>query len=87
LKHAGARTIHARVHFSEDGVSVSIEDDGCGFDPAKAPGQQEGHFGLQGMRERVKRLGGMLEIASQPNEGTRVTAQVPSRSFHIPVDA
>jgi signal transduction histidine kinase len=87
LKHASANSISARVRFNGDGVAVAIEDDGCGFDPVQAPGQKDGHFGLQGMRERVKRLGDTLEIESRVGTGTRVVAHVPSRAFNIPVDA
>jgi signal transduction histidine kinase len=87
LKHADAGSITARVQFAADGVTISVEDDGCGFDPVHAPGQKDGHFGLQGMRERVKRLGGTLEIKSSPGAGTRVNASVPKRAFNAAVDA
>jgi signal transduction histidine kinase len=39
---------------------------------------QEGHFGLQGMRERIKRLAGSFEIRSLPGKGTSILATVPS---------
>jgi signal transduction histidine kinase len=40
---------------------------------------REGHFGLMGMRERAKRVGGELTITSQPGAGTQVTLVVPAR--------
>jgi signal transduction histidine kinase len=69
------------VTFGSDGVTLRISDDGIGFVPAQAPGLSEGHFGLQGMRERVKRLGGTLKIQSEPGRGTGISAYVPSHAL------
>ncbi len=76
IKHSRAANIALTLLFSEETLTVRIEDDGCGFDPANRPGPREGHFGLQGMRERMKRLGGSLEISDLPEGGTRIEAQV-----------
>lgn len=81
LKHAGASTIAVQVTHHETGVMVSIRDDGKGFDPATVPDHHEGHFGLLGMRERAKRLGGTLEIVSTPGSGTRIEMQLPASDF------
>lgn len=51
-------------------LSISVRDDGSGFDPSTAPGIAEGHFGLQGIRERIARYGGALKIESAPGKGT-----------------
>jgi len=82
LKHAEPRTILIRLAFADETVKLTVEDDGCGFNPAGVAGPAEGHFGLQGMRERVKRLGGTLEVRSRPKEGSRliVTVPVPARA-------
>jgi signal transduction histidine kinase len=77
LKHASPRAIRVRLTFAADGWELQIADDGRGFDPAHCPGQGDGHFGLQGMRERVKRLGGELRIGSHPGGGTTIVARVP----------
>lgn len=53
-------------------IRFSVQDNGCGFDPAARPGQNDGHFGLDGIRERLNRLGGTLDIRSRPCEGTYV---------------
>jgi len=79
LKHAQAREIAIRLAFTEEGIRLAIEDDGLGFDLERAAGPKEGHFGLQGMRERIKRLGGTLEIHTAPRQGTRLSAQVPAQ--------
>jgi signal transduction histidine kinase len=55
-------------------LALTISDDGCGFVSAEAG--DERHFGLRGMRERALMLGGNLEIASQPGQGTTLTLQV-----------
>ena len=79
LKHASPRTIRICLKYMGDEVELEVADDGRGFDPKHCPGQYEGHFGLQGMRERVKRLGGELKVASAIGSGTIIVARVPSR--------
>lgn len=76
LKHARPAEIELQLGFSADSVVLIIRDDGIGFDLATADGPKDGHFGLQGMRERVKRLGGHLQIESTPGHGTTITAKV-----------
>ena len=44
-----------------------------GFDPESCPGEREGHFGLKGIKERVKHLGGTFAISSEPGIGTKAT--------------
>jgi len=78
FKHAAATTITLRLNFQPESLDLSIEDDGHGFLVSDAPGPQEGHFGLQGMRERVKRLGGRLTVYSTPGQGTIPTAHLRS---------
>lgn len=77
LKHASPRAIGVCLRFMNDQVELEVVDDGCGFDVAHCPDQREGHFGLQGMRERVKRLGGTIEIRSSAGRGTSIVARVP----------
>jgi signal transduction histidine kinase len=77
IKHGNPGTINVGVHYGPEQVTLDVKDDGNGFDPAAAPGLHEGHFGLQGMRERANRLDGRIEIESQPGGGTRITVRVP----------
>jgi signal transduction histidine kinase len=72
-KHAGAE--HVWVEIADDGetLSVCVRDDGSGF----ATAGRSGGFGLVGMRERVALVGGRLAIESKPDEGTRVSAELP----------
>lgn len=68
--HASARTLVLRLTIEGARLSLSVHDDGVGFDPG-AP-QPEGHFGLPGMRERARLAGGRLTIESAPEVGTAV---------------
>ena len=58
-----------------DGLSVSVQDNGVGFDPRKEKG-----MGLLGMEERVERLSGVFRIESQPGHGTLVSMHFPVTS-------
>jgi len=77
LKHSGATAIRVGARLSRAQAELEIHDNGCGFDPALAPGQEKGHFGLQGIRERVKRLGGHVEFRTAPGAGTTIHVQIP----------
>lgn len=60
-----------------DGTArISVVDNGCGFDPDNCPGQNEGHFGLKGIRERLKRLDGTLSISSTRGKGTTASIEI-----------
>ena len=73
LKHARATRVEVRLQYAPGQVSLTVLDDGQGFDPAQARGAADGHFGLIGMRERGARLGEYL-LRSQPGAGTTVRA-------------
>ena len=77
LKHAQPARVELHLSFALHAVTLVIRDDGVGFDPSTVEGPKEGHFGLQGMRERMKRLGGRVEIKSAPKSGTTLTATLP----------
>jgi signal transduction histidine kinase len=57
-------------------IAFSVRDDGRGFDPSKCDGPLQGHFGLSGVRTRVKRMNGTLEIKSAPGKGTNVKVTI-----------
>ena len=78
LKHASATRLRVAVHFDAGALQVVVEDDGRGFAPNGAAGPGAGgHFGLVGMRERVAKVGGLLDIESVPGRGTTVRVAVP----------
>jgi signal transduction histidine kinase len=72
VRHANARTVEVAVRRESQGVDVTVQDDGAGFDPHFMRG-----LGILGMEERVRRLGGRLKINSEPGRGTRVQAVLP----------
>lgn len=71
-----ARAHHLTVHLAVDAAQARlvVEDDGRGFDPAEVPA---GHYGLVGIRERVRLMDGQLHLTSTPGMGTRLDAVVP----------
>ena len=73
VRHGQATHIRIAGSLEDNTLRISVRDDGCGFDPANCPGMDAGHFGLQGVRERVNNLEGTLEIDSSPDKGTKVT--------------
>ncbi|HYL81691.1 MAG TPA: GAF domain-containing sensor histidine kinase, partial [Candidatus Acidoferrum sp.] len=75
-KHSGARTARIRLWQETDDVSVAIEDDGVGFDPAGAPIDGRRHYGLSSMRERAESVGGTLAVRSEAGKGTQVILRV-----------
>ena len=81
VRHSGATLVTLQLAFRPDAVVLEIKDNGSGLvvDRVSAPGEQ--HFGLLGMTERVKRLGGRLDISGPPGEGTTVCATIPLRDF------
>ena len=78
LQHAEPATIEVVLSFdpAADAIDVTVRDDGKGFTPGTQLGPLQGHFGMQGMRERVERLGGTLRIESVPGRGTTIHARV-----------
>ncbi|HTP59132.1 MAG TPA: ATP-binding protein, partial [Spirochaetia bacterium] len=75
LKHARAQAVKVKLSFDQAGVSLDIADDGVGFDAEAA--RKGGGLGLRGMRERLDKVQGTLEITSTPGKGTRILARAP----------
>ncbi|MBF8285616.1 MAG: GAF sensor signal transduction histidine kinase [Anaerolineales bacterium] len=73
-RHANARNVTVELVTLPDKVQLAVADDGRGFDSSQIP---KGRFGLIGLNERVKLLGGSLLIKSAPGAGTRVEVVIP----------
>ena len=73
IKHAKAARVSLRLKELRGTLRLEVEDDGRGFDPRRVG---EG-LGLRGLRERTRLLGGRLEVASRPGEGTKLTLELP----------
>lgn len=82
VKHAGADTVRVSLDRVGEALVLSIEDNGCGFDPdrlGEADGTGRG-LGLLSMKERASFSGGAYRLASVPGRGTRIEVSWPSRS-------
>ena len=75
LKHGKPTRIDIELWFRPTSVALAIQDDGHGL--REAAEISASHFGLQGIRERVNKLGGRLDIHGRPGEGTRIVVTVP----------
>ena len=73
-RHAEARSVAVRLVATPEEARLSVEDDGRGFEAVDASGD---HYGLVGLNERARMIGGRLEVRSSPGEGTRVEVRVP----------
>ncbi|PAP77595.1 GAF domain-containing sensor histidine kinase [Rubrivirga marina] len=77
VKHAGAHRVLLTVEAAAAaGVRIVVADDGVGFDPLAA--RRAGGIGLAGARDRIRLVGGCLDITSAPGAGTRVSIEVPA---------
>jgi signal transduction histidine kinase/ligand-binding sensor domain-containing protein len=77
VRHARAENVSVRLVFDATSVRLNIKDDGRGFDPEVQGNGAGGHFGLVGMRERAREMGGEVRVASGPGEGCEVEVNVP----------
>ena len=78
-RHSRARHIEVDVEYRSTELRIAVRDDGCGIDPQELKWGRNGHWGLQGMRERAERIGARLRLLSKVALGTEVELCVPSR--------
>jgi two-component system, NarL family, sensor histidine kinase DegS len=72
-KHANAKKVDVQIHFSENALNMRIRDDGKGFDPKII---FKNHFGLLGIQERARKIGGDVVVESIIGEGTCIHVQL-----------
>jgi signal transduction histidine kinase len=77
VRHSEARRLGVRLATAGGCLTLTVTDDGRGFDVSKA--DLTGHFGLMGIRERAEMVGGSLEVRSRPGEGTVVELSMRTR--------
>ena len=82
-KHAHATRVGLTLSYMEDLVTLDVRDDGVGFvtvngSGPRRPRDDQGGFGLPGMRQRVEGVAGTLEIESEPDGGTAICAAIPA---------
>ena len=76
FRHSDATAIRVEVGYL-NGLRVSVQDNGKGMPGEVLHRGREGHFGLEGIRERADRIGAKLDVYSRAGEGTEVTLIVP----------
>jgi signal transduction histidine kinase len=86
FRHAQARQIEVEIHYDAREFRLRVRDDGKGIDPEiLGEHPRPGHFGLHGMRERAKIVGGQLDVWSEVDSGTEVELRIPaSRAYATP---
>jgi signal transduction histidine kinase len=83
-KHAHATHITIRIKLEDQEASLSIIDNGQGFNPATLNDQRmESHYGLQGIKERLELVRGSFTVESIPNEGTSLLVTVPKNPIAL----
>jgi len=82
VAHAEAQHIEVRLTFRDDSLLAEVRDDGVGLDAAVALHGKSGHWGIPGMRERIGRLGGQIEIASAGKGGVAVSLSIPAQQAY-----
>jgi signal transduction histidine kinase len=75
IKHAHATAIDMSLVKGQRQITLSVTDNGAGFDPENASG--EGRFGLMSMRERARSVGGAITIESETARGTTLRLVLP----------
>jgi signal transduction histidine kinase len=84
FRHSNAQRIETEIHYDERQFRVRVRDNGKGIDHKLISDEgREGHFGLRGMRERAKLLGGKLTVWSELNSGTEVELSIPATRAYL----
>jgi ligand-binding sensor domain-containing protein/signal transduction histidine kinase len=76
VQHSRSSRVEMQLTTPGDDIEICVADNGCGFAMDRVEAALEGHFGIVGMRERVQRLGGTMELTSARGEGTRVRVRL-----------
>ena len=82
VRHGRATKLRIAGSIEDACLLFSVRDNGSGFNPDEAPGVAQGHFGLQGIRERLKRLNGSLVFSRPPEGGTKAVVRIRNTFVH-----
>jgi signal transduction histidine kinase len=84
FRHAQPRQIEVEIRYDNQQFRLRVRDDGKGIDPGVLSGKEpEGHYGLPGMRERGRLIGGKLVIWSEVGAGTEVELSIPATAAYV----
>jgi len=78
VQHAHPTQVEVNLEYTPEELRLQIRDNGCGFDPSGPDASKDGHFGLVGIRERAKAIGGHLALNSKPGQGAEIEVKVPA---------
>ena len=82
FRHAQAHDIEAQITYNASSFQLRIRDDGKGIDPGIAAEGRAGHYGVPGMRERARRIGGKLDVWTATGAGTEVELSIPASTAY-----
>ena len=77
IRHGGATRVEVEGSVEPDRIVFTVRDNGSGFDPAACVGPAQGHFGLEGVRNRLAKLNGVFTIESAPGAGATAVVTIP----------
>lgn len=77
IRHGGATRIEVEGSVEPDRIVFTVRDNGSGFDPAACAGPAQGHFGLEGVRNRLAKLNGVFTVESAPGAGATAVVSIP----------
>jgi ligand-binding sensor domain-containing protein len=87
FRHAHARQVEVELLYERDTLALRVRDDGVGMESRLvARGRRDGHWGLPGMRERTRELGGRFTVWSELRQGTEIEASIPGRVAYRVID-
>jgi len=86
LKHANPSTIKVELSYAPNHLTLSVQDDGQGFELNNPSLARPGHFGLIGIQERARKMGAGLQLKSKAGEGTLIEVRV-GRTLGLPGDS
>ncbi|MGE5216768.1 MAG: sensor histidine kinase [Chloroflexota bacterium] len=75
VRHSRATELHLAITQTPQALQASLRDNGVGFDPASIRGSS--HYGMKGMKERIRKIGGQLTIKTAPGKGTDICITIP----------
>jgi signal transduction histidine kinase len=79
-QHAQAKIVNLSLLWEEPDLSITLEDDGIGFDPDGV--SAFGHFGIQIMRQRIREINGVIEVTGAPGQGSKIVLRCPLDVHH-----
>jgi two-component system, NarL family, sensor histidine kinase YdfH len=80
--HAQARNVDVNLRMNDKSLSLTIQDDGQGFEPSAIP---SGHYGILGIKERIRLVHGRVDIQSEKGKGTMLKIEIPIRAESAPL--